>query len=80
MTSEEFEISYCKGKREAMTCFADWLRDHIKVANRAIEDGLDRAKVLDRTLEFMGEVADRMEGKLSKDPMLISKELVEKDG
>lgn len=80
MTSEEFEISYCKGKREAMTCFADWLRDHIKVANRAIEDGLDRAKVLDRTLESMGEVADRMEGKLSKDPMLISKELVEKDG
>ena len=80
MTSEEFEISYCKGKREAMTCFADWLRDHIKVANRAIEDGLDRSKVLDRTLEFMGEVADRMEGKLSKDPMLISKELVEKDG
>jgi hypothetical protein len=80
MTSEEFEISYCKGKREAMTCFADWLRDHIKVANRAIEDGLDSAKVLDRTLEFMGEVADRMEGKLSKDPMLISKELVEKDG
>ena len=80
MTSEEFEISYCKGKREAMTCFADWLRDHIKVARRAIEDGLDRAKVLDRTLESMGEVADRMEGKLSKDPMLISKELVEKDG
>jgi hypothetical protein len=80
MTSEEFEISYCKGKREAMTCFADWLRDHIKVAKRAIEDGLDSAKVLDRTLESMGEVADRMEGKLSKDPMLISKELVEKDG
>ena len=80
MTSEEFEISYCKGKREAMTCFADWLRDHIKVARRAIEDGLDRAKVLDRTLESMGEVADRMEGKLSKDPMLISKELADKDG
>jgi hypothetical protein len=50
------------------------------VAKRAIEDGLDSAKVLDRTLESMGEVADRMEGKLSKDPMLISKELVEKDG
>ena len=80
MTSEEFEISYCKGKREAMTCFADWLRDHIQVARRAIEDGLDRSKVLDRTLESMGEVADRMEGKLSKDPMLISKELVEKEG
>lgn len=80
MTSEEFEISYCKGKREAMTCFADWLRDHIKVAKRAIEDGLNSSKVLDRTLESMGEVADRMEGKLSKDPMLISKELVEKDG
>ena len=80
MTSEEFEISYCKGKREAMTCFADWLRDHIKIARRAIEDGLDRSKVLERTLESMAEVADRMEGKLSKDPMLISKELVEKDG
>lgn len=80
MTSEEFEISYCKGKREAMTCFADWLRDHIKVARRAIEDGLDCSKVLNRTLESMGEVADRMEGKLSKDPMLISKELVEKGG
>ena len=62
MTSEEFEISYCKGKREAMTCFADWLRDHIT----------------DRTLEFMAEVADRMDGKLSKEPMLISKEINEK--
>lgn len=78
MTSEEFEISYCKGKREAMTCFADWLRDHIKVAKRAIEDGLDKEKVLDRTLEFMAEVADRMDGKLSKEPMLISKEINEK--
>jgi len=78
MTSEEFEISYCKGKREAMTVFADWLRDHIKVANRAIEDGLDHKKVLDRTLEFMAEIAERMDGKLSKEPMLISKEINEK--
>lgn len=74
MTSEEFEISYCKGKREAMTCFSDWLRDHIKVARLALEDGLSHEKVLERTLQFMDEVADKMEGKLAKDPKLISKE------
>ena len=77
MTSEEFEISYCKGKREAMTCFTDWLRDHIKVASLALEDGLSHEKVLERTLQFMGEIADKMEGKLAKDPKLISKEMPE---
>lgn len=79
MTSEEFEISYCKGKREAMTFFADWLRDHIKVARRAIDDGLDKSTVLERTLEFMNEIADKLEGKLSKEPVLISKEVSEKN-
>lgn len=77
MTSEEFEISYCKGKREAMACFADWLRDHIKVAKRAMEDGVNQEKVLTRTLESMAEVADRMDGKLSKEPMLLSRETQE---
>lgn len=77
MTSEEFEISYCKGKREAMACFADWLRDHIEVAKRAMEDGVDHEKVLTRTLEFMAEVADRMDGKLSQEPMLLSRETQE---
>lgn len=78
MTPEEFEVSFCKGKRQAMEFFSDWLRDHIKVANRAIDDGVDPSRVLSSTLEFMGDIADKMDGKLAREPQLISKEIAEK--
>lgn len=77
MTPEEYEVAYCKGKRQAMEFFTDWLRDHIRVAKRGLEDGMDAKKVLDGTLEFMENIATTMESKLSKDPKLISREISE---
>jgi hypothetical protein len=78
MTPEEYEVAYCKGKRQAMEFFSDWLRDHIRVAKRSSEDGMDPKKVLEGTLEFMGNIADKMEAKLATEPTLISKEISEK--
>ena len=74
MTPEEYEVAYCKGKRQAMEFFSDWLRDHMRVARRGLEDGMEPKKVLEWTLEFMSNIADSMEEKLSKDPKLISRE------
>ena len=73
MTPEEYEVAYCKGKRQAMEFFTDWLRDHIRVARRGIEDGMDPQKVLDGTLDFMDDIANTMEQKLEKEPKLISR-------
>ena len=78
MTPEEYEVAYCKGKRQAMEFFTDWLRDHMRVARRGIEDGMDSRKVLDGTLEFMENIASTMEAKLAKEPNLISREISEK--
>lgn len=75
MTPEEYEIAFCKGKRQAMEFFSDWLRDHMRIAKRSLDDGLDPKKVLDGTLEFMGNIADNMEAKLAKNPKLISSEI-----
>lgn len=74
MTPEEYEVAYCKGKRQAMEFFSDWLRDHMRVARRGLEDGMEPKKVLEGTLEFMSNIADKMDEKLSKDPKLISRE------
>lgn len=78
MTPEEYEVAYCKGKRQAMEFFSDWLRDHIRVARRSSEDGMDPKNVLEGTLEFMANIADKMEAKLATEPTLISKEISEK--
>lgn len=78
MTPEEYEVAYCKGKRQAMEFFTDWLRDHMRVARRGIEDGMDPVKVLEGTLEFMENIASTMEAKLAKEPNLISREISEK--
>lgn len=73
MTPEEYEVAYCKGKRQAMEFFADWLRDHMRVAKRGLEDGMEPRKVLDGTLDFMDDIAKTMEAKLAKEPQLISR-------
>ena len=75
MTPKEYEEAFCKGKRQAMEFFIDWLRDHIAVANRGISDGLESKAVLDSTLFFMGDIADKMEKKLEKNPKLIAQEI-----
>ena len=78
MTPEEYEVAFCKGKRQAMEFFTDWLRDHMRVARRGLEDGMDARKVLDGKLEFMENIASTMEAKLAKEPNLISREISEK--
>lgn len=77
MTPKEYEEAFCKGKRQAMEFFIDWLRDHIAVANIGTAGGLDAKTVLDNTLFFMGDIANKFEKKLEKDPKLIAKELPE---
>ena len=73
MTPEEYEVAYCKGKRQAMEFFTDWLRDHMRVAKRGLEDGMEPKKVLDGTLDSMDDIAKTMEDKLAKEPHLISR-------
>lgn len=74
MTPEEYEIAYCKGRRQEMEDFVEWLDDHIMVARSAEADGVPAGKVLERTLEFMDKLARKMEEKLEKGPNLISRE------
>jgi hypothetical protein len=78
MTPEEYEIAYCKGRRQEMEDFVEWLDDHIMVAKSAKGDGVPAEKVLERTLEFMDRLARKMEEKLEKGPKLISRESAEK--
>lgn len=75
MTPEEFEVAFCKGRRDEMEDFAEWLDDHIMVARSAKNDGVSSEKVLERTLEFMEKLKERMEEKLQKGPKFISKEI-----
>lgn len=72
MTPEEFEVAFCKGRRQEMEDFVEWLDDHVAVANSALADGVASEKVLNRTIEFMEKLARRMEKKLEKGPKLIS--------
>ena len=73
MTPEEYEVAYCKGRRQEMEDFIEWLDDHIAVANAARADGVSDEKILNRTLEYMNVLARRMEKKLAEKPKLISK-------
>lgn len=75
MTPEEFEVAFCKGRRDEMEDFAEWLDDHIMVAKSAKNDGVSAEKVLERTLEFMEKLKERMEEKLQKSPKFISKDI-----
>ena len=78
MTPEEFEVAFCKGRRQEMEDFVEWLDDHVAVANSALADGVSSEKVLNRTIEFMDKLARRMEKKLEKGPKLISVGVTEK--
>jgi len=75
MTPEEFEVAFCKGRRDEMEDFAEWLDDHIMVAKSALKDGVSAETVLERTLEFMEKLKERMEEKLQKGPKFISKDI-----
>ena len=78
MTPEEFEVAFCKGRRQEMEDFVEWLDDHVAVANSALADGVPAEKVLERTIEYMDKLARRMEKKLEKNPRLISAGVTEK--
>ncbi len=78
MTPEEFEVAFCKGRRQEMEDFVEWLDDHVAVANSALADGVSAEKVLERTIEYMDKLARRMEKKLEKNPRLISVGVTEK--
>lgn len=78
MTPEEFEVAFCKGRRQEMEDFVEWLDDHVAVANSALADGVPAEKVLERTIEYMDKLARRMEKKLEKNPKLISVGVTEK--
>jgi hypothetical protein len=73
MTPEEYEVAYCKGRRQEMEDFVEWIDDHIAFAKGARADGVSDEKVLNRMLEFMGTFAERMTKKLAEKPKLISK-------
>ena len=75
MTPEEFEVAFCKGRRDEIEDFAEWLEDHIMVARSALSDGVSKEKVLERTLEFMEKLKARMEEKLQKGPRFLSKDM-----
>lgn len=79
MTPEEFEVAFCKGRRDEIEDFADWLEDHIMVARSAKNDGVPDSTVLERTLEFMEKLKERMEEKLRKGPRFISKDIERKE-
>lgn len=74
MTPKEYEEAFCKGKQQAMEFFASWLRDHIRIAKRSLGDGMEPSKVLDGTLDSMGDIAEKMEAKLAREPRFIAKE------
>ena len=78
MTPEEFEVAFCKGKCTAMEDFAEWLDDHITVVNVAIADGVSHERVLDRTMEFMQKLIDRMNEKLKNGPRFIARSAPER--
>ncbi|MBO7231868.1 MAG: hypothetical protein J6V16_01740 [Bacteroidales bacterium] len=73
MTPEEYEVAYCKGRRQEMEDFIEWLDDHAMVVQSAIDDGVSHQRVLERTLEFMGKLKARMEEKLKNGPKIISR-------
>lgn len=73
MTPEEYEVAYCKGRRQEMEDFIEWLDDHAMVVQTAIADGVSHQRVLERTLEFMGKLKARMEDKLKNGPKIISR-------
>ena len=78
MTPEEYEVAYCKGRRQEMEDFVEWIDDHIAFAKGARADGVSDEKVLNRMLEFMGTFAERMAKKLAEKPKLISKSCPDK--
>ena len=51
MTPEEYEKAFCKGKRQAMEVFNDWLKEHIRTAQYGLEHGVDAGKVLGCTVD-----------------------------
>lgn len=73
MTPEEYEVAYCKGRRQEMEDFIEWLDDHAMVVQTAIADGVSYQRVLERTLEFMNKLKTRMEDKLKNGPKIISR-------
>ena len=73
MTPEEYEMAFCKGRRQEMEDFIEWLDDHVMVANSAINDGVSKDKVLERTLEFMEKLKGRMEEKLKNSPKFVAR-------
>ena len=73
MTPEEYEMAFCKGRRQEMEDFIEWLDDHVMVANSAINDGVSKDKVLERTLEFMEKLKGRMEEKLKNGPKFVAR-------
>ena len=74
MTPEEYEMAFCKGRRQEMEDFIEWLDDHVMVANSALADGVSEERVLKRTLEFMQQLKARMEEKLKNGPKIISRQ------
>ena len=73
MNSDElFEIAYCKGKREAMKSTVMWLKEHSGVARNAVNNGMDKGKVLDTLLDSMERAYGIMEDELSKKVVLLS--------
>ena len=73
MNSDElFEIAYCKGKRESMRSTVMWLKEHSGVARNAVENGMDKGRVLDTLLDSMECAYRIMEEELSKKVLLLS--------
>lgn len=74
MTPEEYEKAFCKGKRQSMEVFNDWLKEHIRTVQYGLDHGVDAGKVLGCTVDAMNFLHDEIEEKLNKKPDYISKE------
>lgn len=72
MTAEESEFYICKGKRIAMEFVSIWLREHVEIAKKALEKGIDGVTVLEMNLESMEVLAKELDEKLSKGVQFIS--------
>lgn len=68
MTAEEMEVAYCKARRTCMKSFRMWLRDHIQIAQDAVNLGLSPDQVQKLTMAAMvkaeAEISKELDGKV----------------
>lgn len=68
MTAEEMEVAYCKARRTCMKSFRMWLREHIQIAQDAVNLGLSSEQVQKLTIAAMvkaeAEISKELDGKV----------------